>query len=60
MGITPHALLSPELAIRLEKAFGANMEALMRMQNDFDIVRAREDEIEVARYVASVTTDIQP
>ncbi len=40
--LNEQAALSPEMAIRLEKAFGANMENLMRMQNDFDIALARE------------------
>lgn len=45
--------LSPEMAIRLDKAFGADMATLMRMQTSFDIARARgeEAEIEVAPYV---------
>lgn len=50
--LNEQAALSPEMAIRLEKAFGANMEELMRMQNDFDICQARQrcDEIAVARF----------
>lgn len=35
------AALSPEMAIRIEKAFGVNMETLMRMQNSYDIAKAR-------------------
>jgi addiction module HigA family antidote len=48
--------LSPEMAIRIEKAFGLSMETLMRMQNSFDIARARrrEGEIVVERYVPKV------
>lgn len=44
--------LSPEMAIRFEKAFGVSMETLMRMQNSFDIARARrrEEEIDVVPY----------
>ncbi|SHM56889.1 addiction module antidote protein, HigA family [Paracoccus solventivorans] len=51
--LNEQAGLSAEMAIRLQKAFGANMVELMRMQNDFDIARAREHEheIEVSRYV---------
>jgi len=51
--LNERAHLSPEMAIRLEKAFGVSMEDLMRMQNAYDIARAyeREKEIEVARYV---------
>ncbi len=36
------ASLSPEMAVRIEKAFGVSMETLMRMQNSWDIARARE------------------
>jgi addiction module HigA family antidote len=45
--------LSPDMAIRIEKAFGVSMETLMRMQNSFDIAQAhkREGQITVARYV---------
>lgn len=35
------AALSVEMAIRLDKAFGADMETLLRMQNAVDISRAR-------------------
>ncbi len=46
------ASLSPEMAIRIEKAFGPNMEHLMRMQYAHDVARAREkaDRIVVERY----------
>src|ERR1051326_90372 len=52
--LNERASLSPEMAIRIEKAFGLSMETLMRMQNGFDIARAksRQGEIVVARYVA--------
>lgn len=55
------AALSSEMAIRLEKAFGASMEKLMRMQNEFDIALAyqRENEIKVTRYVARPTNTDQ-
>lgn len=51
--LNEQASLSPEMAIRLAKAFGANMEELMRMQNNYDIALAhtRENEIVVSRYV---------
>lgn len=44
-----HAHLSPEMALRIEKAFGVSMETLMRMQSSFDIaeIRKREGEINV-------------
>ena len=34
--------LSPDMAIRLDKAFGASMETLMRIQNSYDIAEARK------------------
>jgi plasmid maintenance system antidote protein VapI len=42
------------MALRIEKAFGARMDTLLRMQTAFDIAEARdrEAEIEVARYTA--------
>jgi addiction module HigA family antidote len=44
--------LSPEMALRLEAAFGVSMDTLMRMQNSYDIAQARkmEGEIDVARF----------
>jgi addiction module HigA family antidote len=33
--------LSPEMAIRVEKAFGISMDLLLKMQLQFDIARAR-------------------
>lgn len=44
--------LSPDMAIRIEKAFGVSMETLMRMQNSFDIAEARKRarEINVTPY----------
>lgn len=46
------AHLSPEMALRIEKAFGLSLDTLMRMQNSFDIaqVRKRAADIEVARF----------
>jgi antitoxin HigA-1 len=34
--------LSPEMALRFEKAFGLSMDTLMRMQNSYDIAQARK------------------
>ena len=44
--------LSPEMALRIEKAFGPRMDHLLRMQLAHDIAkaRAREHLIEVRRY----------
>lgn len=50
--LNEQAALSPEMAIRLDKAFGADMETLMRMQGSYDIAQARQrqGEIMVERY----------
>ena len=47
-----NASLSPEMALRIEKAFGVSMDLLLRMQAWYDAaqVRARESEIDVQRY----------
>src|SRR5690606_2469608 len=51
--LNERAHLSPDMAVRIEKAFGVSMETLMRMQNSYDIAqaRARADEIKVGRYM---------
>ncbi len=48
------AALSPEMALRIEKAFGPKMDTLLRMQTAFEIAEARKQErkIKVRRYVA--------
>jgi addiction module HigA family antidote len=50
--LNERAHLSPEMSLRLEKAFGVPMETLMRMQNSYDIAQARkrEGEIKVAPF----------
>src|SRR3984957_4457238 len=50
--LNERANLSPEMALRLEKAFGVSMDTLMRMQNSFDIAqtRKRESEIKVSPF----------
>ena len=47
-----HASLSPEMALRVEKAFGVSMDMLLRMQAWYDAsqMRARASEIKVRRY----------
>ncbi len=47
-----HAALSPEMALRIEKAFGVSMDMLLRMQAWYDAsqMRARADDIDVRRY----------
>ena len=46
------ASLSPEMAMRVEKAFGLSMDLLLRMQAWYDAtqMRTRADEIDVRRY----------
>jgi antitoxin HigA-1 len=46
--LNEHSSLSPEMALRMEKAFGVRMDTLMRMQNSYDIVQARKREGEIA------------
>ena len=50
--LNERAHLSPEMALRVEKAFGVSMDTLMRMQNSYDIAqtRKREGEINVAPF----------
>lgn len=50
--LNERAALSPEMALRIEKAFGVSMDTLMRMQNSFAInqARKREGEISVVRF----------
>src|ERR1700735_3532123 len=47
--------LSGEMALRFEKAFGVDMDTLMRMQNSYNIarMRSRQKQIRVERYVPS-------
>ena len=45
--LNERAHLSPEMAIRIEKAFGVAMDTLMRMQNSYDIAEARKREAEI-------------
>lgn len=54
--LNERAALSPEMALRIEKAFGVSMETLMRMQNSFDIARTRlkSNEIMVTRYEGGI------
>ena len=42
--LNEHADLSPEMALRIEKAFGVSMDTLMRMQNSYNIARVRKTE----------------
>ncbi len=48
------AALSPEMALRIEKAFGPKMDTLLHMQTAYEVaqVRERAAEIKVKRFVA--------
>ena len=50
--LNQRASLSGEMAVRIEKAFGVDVETLMRMQSEYDIVQARtsQNRIKVSRY----------
>jgi len=59
LGVTRQALnnlvngksgVSPEMAVRLAKAFGSDAETWLRMQLNYDLAQVREDEIQVKRY----------
>jgi antitoxin HigA-1 len=67
LGVTRQALnnlvsgksgISPEMAVRLSKAFGSSPEVWLGMQIDFDLaqVRVRERDIKVRRYHAPQAT----
>jgi addiction module HigA family antidote len=50
--VNGHAALSPEMALRIEKAFGVDMDMLLRMQawHDSHVMRERAGDIHVKRY----------
>lgn len=50
--VNGHAALSPEMALRIEKAFGVDMDMLLRMQawHDAHTMRQRADEIDVRSF----------
>jgi addiction module HigA family antidote len=50
--------LSGEMALRIEKAFGVNMDTLMRMQSSYNIsqTRKREKQISVPRISSLAAT----
>jgi len=52
--LNQHSALSPDMALRIEKAFGPKMDTLLRMQTAFEIAEARDrqDQIKVKRYIA--------
>jgi addiction module HigA family antidote len=59
LGVTRQALnnlvngkagISPEMAVRLSKAFGASPEVWLRLQANYDLAQLRQDRIAVKRY----------
>lgn len=47
--------LSPDMALRIEKAFGVRMDTLLKMQTAWEIAEARKREgtFDIARYLAA-------
>jgi len=42
--------ISPEMAVRLSKAFGGSPELWLRLQANYDLAHLRQDQIDVKRY----------
>lgn len=51
--VNEKAALSPEMALRIEKAFGVKMDLLLKMQagHDAEVMRLRADEIAIEKYL---------
>jgi addiction module HigA family antidote len=49
------ANLTPQMALRIEKAFGPDMDHLLRMQLAYDVAKTRErsQDVRVERYVSA-------
>jgi addiction module HigA family antidote len=56
--LNARAALSPEMGLRIEKAFGLKMDTLLRMQTSYEIADAREREasVKVKRYVPKLSS----
>ncbi len=56
--INGRSAISPEMAIRLSKAFGSTAEMWLRMQSAYDLAQARlhADAINVSRYELAQST----
>ena len=59
LGVTRQALnnlvnekagISPEMAVRISKAFGGSPDMWLRLQLNYDLAKIRQDEIDVKRY----------
>ena len=48
--VNGNAGISPEMAVRLSKAFGSTPEMWLRLQVNYDLAQLRQDEIDVRRY----------
>lgn len=59
--VNGRASISPEMAIRLSKAFGSTPEFWLKLQLNYDLaqVQARADEIKVERYVPKDQTLVE-
>src|SRR5437762_14191530 len=59
--VNGNAALSPEMALRIEKAFGVNMDTLLRMQAWYDSysMRQRAGEIDVKRFDPTASNQIR-
>ena len=53
--LNKNSSLSPEMALRIEKAFGVKMDTLLRMQTRYDAyyIRQREEDIHVEKFVTA-------
>jgi addiction module HigA family antidote len=59
--VNGRAGISPEMAIRLSKAFGASPEVWLRLQMAHDLAQARQKKISVKRVARStMMDDLQP
>jgi addiction module HigA family antidote len=58
--VTENAALSPEMAMRVEKAFGLSMDILLRMQacHDSYTMRQRAEEIDVKKFTPRFPVDL--
>lgn len=50
--VSGKSAISPEMAVRLEKAFGGSADTWLRMQAAFDLAQVRKRDIEVVAYGA--------
>jgi antitoxin HigA-1 len=59
--LNERASLSPEMALRIEKAFGPKMDTLLRMQTSYEIAETRERErkIKIKRYEPELAPQVR-